>query len=145
MYHFETKLKSSDNTYKDIFLRHQNNPILSAKDWPYPVNTVFNPAVTNYQNKIMLLARAEDRRGFSHLAKAVSENGVVNWIIDTKATFEGDPENYPEEAWEVEDPRINTARGTGKMGGDLYGFFRIRTHGFACADKILRKNVTQTC
>ena len=106
MQHFKTRLKSYDNTYKDLFVRHQNNPILSAKDWPYPVNTVFNPAVTLYKNKVMLLARVEDRRGFSHFTKAVSENGIVNWMIDTQPTFESDPQNYPEEAWGVEDPRI---------------------------------------
>ena len=104
--HFETRLKNHDNTYKDLFIRHKNNPILSAKDWPYPVNTVFNPAVTLFQNKVLLFARVEDRRGFSHLTKAVSENGVVNWMIDTTPTFEADPQNYPEEAWGVEDPRI---------------------------------------
>jgi predicted GH43/DUF377 family glycosyl hydrolase len=106
MQYFETRLKNYDNTYKDLFVRHQNNPILSAKDWPYPVNTVFNPAVTFYNNKVMLLARVEDRRGFSHLTKAVSQNGVVNWMIDTQPTFAADPLNYPEEEWGVEDPRI---------------------------------------
>lgn len=106
MQQFETRLKGHDNTYLDLFVRHKNNPVLSAKDWPYPVNSVFNPGVTLFQNKVLLLARAEDRRGFSHLTKAVSENGIVNWMIDTKPTFEADPVNFPEEAWGVEDPRI---------------------------------------
>ena len=106
MQHFETRLKNYDNTYKDLFVRYPNNPILSAKDWPYPINTVFNPAVTFFQNKVLLLARVEDRRGFSHLTKAISEKGVVNWMIDKQPTFEADPENFPEEAWGVEDPRI---------------------------------------
>ena len=95
---FQSRLKSYDNTYKDLFVRHQNNPILTAEDWPYPVNTVFNPAATYFQNKVLLLTRAEDRRGFSHFTKAVSEKGVVNWMVDTQPTFESDPENYPEEA-----------------------------------------------
>ena len=106
MQYFETRLKSPDNTYLDLFTRHKNNPILSARDWPYPVNSVFNPGVTLYQNKVLLLARAEDRRGFSHLTKAVSDNGIVNWQVDTKPTFEAEPINYPEETWGVEDPRI---------------------------------------
>jgi len=72
---------------------------LAAEDWPYPVNTVFNPAATYFQKKALLPARAEDRRGFSHFTKAVSEKGVVNWMVDTNPTFESDPENYPEEAW----------------------------------------------
>jgi predicted GH43/DUF377 family glycosyl hydrolase len=106
MLQFESRLKSHDNTYKDLFIRHLHNPILSAKDWPYPVNTVFNPGVAIFENRVLLLARVEDRRGFSHFAKAVSENGVVNWMIDKQPTYETDPLNYPEEAWGVEDPRI---------------------------------------
>jgi len=104
--HFETRLLGEDNTYKDLFTRHSSNPLLSAKDWPYPVNTVFNPGVTLFEGKTLLLVRAEDRRGFSHLTKAVSAKGYVNWMIDTVPTFEADEENYPEEAWGVEDPRI---------------------------------------
>lgn len=114
MQQFETRLKSNDNTYKDLFVRHKSNPILSAKDWPYPVNTVFNPGVTLYQNKVLLMARAEDRRGFSHLTKAVSENGIVNWMIDTKPTFEANTDEFPEEAWGVEDPRITWVAELGK-------------------------------
>ena len=29
-----------------LFHRHPRNPILRPEDWPYPINTVFNPAVT---------------------------------------------------------------------------------------------------
>ena len=28
-----------------------------AKKWPYPANTVFNPGATNFQGKVLLLAR----------------------------------------------------------------------------------------
>ncbi|WP_094605900.1 Beta-1,4-mannooligosaccharide phosphorylase [Sporomusa silvacetica DSM 10669] len=103
---FETRLKGDHNTYKELFLRSRKNPILSAKDWPYPVNSVFNPAATMFQGKVLLLARVEDRRGFSHLTKAISNDGVSNWQIDKVPTLEPDPENYPEERWGIEDPRI---------------------------------------
>ncbi|MFT9057139.1 MAG: glycosidase [Ethanoligenens sp.] len=105
MNHFETKLKTEDNTFREIFTRYCYNPILTAKDWPYSVNTVFNPAATMFDSKVLLLARVEDRRGFSHLAKAISEDGISNWTIDKTPTLESDP-SYPEEAWGVEDPRI---------------------------------------
>jgi len=29
---------------RNLFRRFEGNPILEAKDWPYPVNSVFNPA-----------------------------------------------------------------------------------------------------
>lgn len=103
---FESRLKSSDNTYKELFNRYKNNPILTAKDWPYAANTVFNPAVTMFNGKVLLLARVEDRRGFSHLTKAISDDGISKWKIDTSPTLEADPKNYPEETWGIEDPRI---------------------------------------
>ena len=103
---FETRLKDDNNTYQDLFLRNPKNPILSAKCWPYPANTVFNPGATLFQGKVLLLARVEDRRGFSHLTKAVSDDGVSNWQIDGCPTMEADPANHPEEIWGIEDPRI---------------------------------------
>lgn len=102
---FETRLKAGDNTFKELFRRYPYNPILTAKDWPYPVNTVFNPAAVMFEGKYLLLARVEDRRGFSHLTRAISEDGISNWDIDRSPTFEADPD-YPEEAWGIEDPRI---------------------------------------
>ena len=30
------------NLYVELFNRHPKNPILTAQDWPYPANTVFN-------------------------------------------------------------------------------------------------------
>ena len=35
-----------NNMQSGLFLRHKLNPLLTAADWPYPVNTVFNPAAT---------------------------------------------------------------------------------------------------
>lgn len=105
MNHFETRLKSGDNTFKEIFHRYPYNPILMAKDWPYPVNVVLNPAATMFNGKVLLLARVEDRRGFSHLTKAISDDGISNWIIDKNPTLSPNPVN-PEEAWGIEDPRI---------------------------------------
>lgn len=103
MKRFETKLKGGGNTFKELFRRYPYNPILTAKDWPYPANVVLNPAATMFNGKVLLLARVEDRRGFSHLTKAVSDDGISNWVIDQTPTLE--PE-YPEEAWGIEDPRI---------------------------------------
>jgi len=77
------------------FSKIPGNPILSAKNWPYAANTVFNPAATMYNGKVLLLIRVEDRRGFSHLTKAISDDGISNWIIDDKPTLEAEPEKFP--------------------------------------------------
>ncbi|MCW5940836.1 MAG: hypothetical protein KIS66_01300 [Fimbriimonadaceae bacterium] len=87
--------------------RHPKNPILTAEDWPYPVHTVFNPGATLLEDgSTLLLCRAEDRRGISHLCAARSVNGIDGWVIDAEPTFVSDPLNCPEELWGIEDPRI---------------------------------------
>lgn len=93
--------------HPQLLIRHKGNPILTAADWPYPVNTVFNAGVTRLADgTTLLLCRVEDRRGHSHLTAARSLNGIDNWQIDPQPTFRADPENFPEEMWGIEDPRI---------------------------------------
>lgn len=88
-------------------MRHSDNPLLSAFDWPYFVNTVFNPgAVRLPSGETLLLCRVEDCSGRSHLGVARSADGVSNWKIDPKPTLLPDVENYPEERWGIEDPRV---------------------------------------
>ena len=95
------------NEHPQLFHRHKANPILSAADWPYPVNSVLNPGATLLKDgTTLLLCRVEDRRGHSHLCAARSSNGVDGWQIDSQPTLSPDPENFPEELWGIEDPRI---------------------------------------
>jgi predicted GH43/DUF377 family glycosyl hydrolase len=95
------------NQHVTLFQRHRGNPILTAADWPYPVNSVFNPAATVLEDgTTLLLCRVEDRRGHSHLCAARSANGVDGWRIDPQPTLYPDPERWPEELWGIEDPRI---------------------------------------
>ncbi len=48
----------------------------------------------------------EDRRGISHLCAARSVNGKDDWEIETSPTMVPNSENFPEEIWGIEDPRI---------------------------------------
>jgi predicted GH43/DUF377 family glycosyl hydrolase len=90
-----------------LFHRHASNPLLTAKDWPYSMNSVFNPGATLLPDgTTLLLCRVEDRRGLSHLCAARSANGVDGWQIDREPTLMPDPERFPEEVWGIEDPRI---------------------------------------
>jgi len=96
-----------NNRHPELFKRHEHHPILTAADWPYPANSVFNPGATLLPDgTTLLLCRVEDRRGLSHLCVARSANGVDGWDIDTQPTFMPDPEHFPEELWGIEDPRI---------------------------------------
>jgi hypothetical protein len=81
-----------------LFTRYAGNPILSRKDWPYPVNSVFNAAATKLADgDTLLLCRVEDQRGLSNLCAARSTNGIDGWRIDAHPTLVPDPKNYPEE------------------------------------------------
>jgi len=89
----------------ELFTRHHGNPILTAADWPYEVNTVFNAGVANVDDETLLLVRVEDRAGISHLAVATSADGVSGWEIDPKRALM--PELGSEaERFGIEDPRV---------------------------------------
>src|SRR6266849_6809004 len=71
------------------------------------MNSVFNAGATLLQDgSTLLLCRVEDRRGLSHLCAARSVNGVDGWQIDREPTLMPAPDQYPEELWGIEDPRI---------------------------------------
>ena len=82
---------------RQLFQRNENNPILSAKDWPYEVHTVFNPGVTRVGDDVVLLARCENHVGVSHLCVARSKNGVDGWKIDKSPTLVPEPDEFQEE------------------------------------------------
>lgn len=99
-------MQSQDPRHR-LLQRHADNPILSARDWPYFVNTVFNCGATKLRSgETLLLCRVEDCSGSSHLCAARSKDGVTDWRIDPQPTLLPDPENHPEELWGIEDPRI---------------------------------------
>jgi len=101
--------------YETLFHRHSGNPILTSEHWPYPIHTVFNAGATRLPDgTTLLLCRAEDRRGHSHLCAARSANGVDGWVIDREPTMISDPHGHPEELWGIEDPRITFVDELGK-------------------------------
>jgi predicted GH43/DUF377 family glycosyl hydrolase len=89
---------------RELFERHPGNPILTAADWPYPVNAVFNPAAAAVNGETVLLARVEDRRGISHLTVARSANGFDGWAIEREPLLS--PDDETSEQWGFEDPRL---------------------------------------
>ena len=95
------------NLYENLFRRHPANPVLTAAQWPYPVNSVFNAGATRLADgHTLLLCRVEERNGLSHLCAARSRNGVDGWEIDAKPTMMPDTDHFPEDIWGIEDPRI---------------------------------------
>jgi len=100
-------MSSSPNQHETLFHRHLGNPILTAEDWPYPINSVFNAGATLLPDgATLLLCRVEDRSGHSHLCAARSADGIGGWVIDSQPTLRPDPEHFPEELWGIEDARV---------------------------------------
>jgi predicted GH43/DUF377 family glycosyl hydrolase len=92
-------------TSESLFTRYPGNPLLSPERWPYAINAVMNAGATRVGDQTVLVCRAEDRRGFSHLACAWSRDGASNWVVDEQPALVYDGE-YPEEEWGLEDPRV---------------------------------------
>jgi len=93
-------------SFHELFLRHPHNPLLTVNDWPYPCNSVFNPAAAKVNDEYLLMVRVEDQRGMSHLTVARSADGISDWHIDPAPTMMPSPSTHPEEIWGIEDPRI---------------------------------------
>jgi predicted GH43/DUF377 family glycosyl hydrolase len=74
----------------ELFARCPANPLLTAADWPYPVTAVCNPAAAIVDGETLLLCRAEDRYGTSHLTVARSRDGVGGWRVDETPLICGD-------------------------------------------------------
>ena len=87
------------------FRRRGEAPILTARDFPWPVNAVFNAAAALVGGETWLLLRIEDRCGRSHLVRARSRDGERDWRLDAAPLFSPHP-SRPEEAWGIEDPRL---------------------------------------
>ena len=89
----------------ELFERYAGNPVLTAADWPYTVNAVFNAGVTRFAGETLLLVRVEDRTGLSHLCVARSADGLTNWVVDPDRRLLPEVESHAEE-FGIEDPRI---------------------------------------
>ena len=99
---------------KELFHRHPANPVLTAKDIPYPAAAVFNAGAAIVDGETLLLVRVEDQRGISHLTVARSKDGLTGWRLDPEPSLVPEPERYPEEKWGIEDPRISPLGETGR-------------------------------
>ncbi len=87
--------------------RSPEQPILSPrldKEFWWESNGVFNPGVTEYKGKIVLLYRAYDAFRISRLGLAMSEDGV-HFEQHPIPAIDTDPDD-PDERLGIEDPRI---------------------------------------
>jgi predicted GH43/DUF377 family glycosyl hydrolase len=106
--------------------------VLTAADWPYTVNAVFNPGVTQIDGQTLLLARVEDRSGISHLCVARSADGLKDWTVEPARQLRPDVASEAER-YGIEDPRITPV-------GDEY---LIAYTGFSTGGPLVRLAATR--
>lgn len=116
---------------RELFKRFDDNPILTAADWPDMVNAVFNPAAVMFGGETLLLVRVEDRSGLSRLTVARSENGYTGWTVDAHRTMAPNLSTWAEH-WGIEDPRIT----------EIDGRFYIAYTGYSMAGPLVCLAVT---
>ncbi|MCH7500135.1 MAG: glycoside hydrolase family 130 protein [Nitrospinae bacterium] len=112
---------------KGLVKRYENNPILTKKDVPYPVETVHNAGVTRYQNRYIMIFRSHLRNGRSIIGIAESEDGLdfkvhpEPFLVPAK---EGTFTEYEE--FGVEDARISLIDGEYLITYSAYSRYGVR-------------------
>ncbi len=103
---------------KEIIKRHPLNPVLSAKNIPYPASLVFNAGVCKYQGKYLMIFRNDyghDKASFqnlkikpgdkcpfeTNLGLAISNDGI-NWEVHDSPFWKWETK----EIHRVYDPRL---------------------------------------
>jgi predicted GH43/DUF377 family glycosyl hydrolase len=90
-----------------LLRRHPENPILTAADFPRPVNSVFNAGAVKFNGQYLLLNRVEDLTGSSCLWLARSDDGVHFRPDPAPALLPATEEPFRAvENFSLEDPRI---------------------------------------
>ena len=87
------------------FIRHQRNPLVTARDVPYQANAVFNAGVADLGKEVVMLVRVESSSGRSHLIVARSKDGIGNWRFEDEALLHP-AQGVPYESQGVEDCRL---------------------------------------
>lgn len=87
--------------------RYNSNPILTKKDVPFKVNSIFNPGAAKIKDKYVLVCRTEMPNGRSSFTLAWSDDGI-NFKVDSKPclnSFDHKDFNIYTE-WGIEDTRV---------------------------------------
>jgi predicted GH43/DUF377 family glycosyl hydrolase len=66
---------------REIFERCPDNPLITADDLSFSASSVYNPGAVDKDGDVVLLARVEDRTGFSSIHVARSSDGIGGWEV----------------------------------------------------------------
>ncbi len=95
--------------------RHNDNPILTAEDVPFKVNSIFNPGAVKHGDNYILVSRVEMPNGRSSFVIAESIDGINFKVQDKLALTPNDQGEFNRYAeWGIEDTRVT------KIGDKYY-------------------------
>ena len=95
-----------------VIQRYSGNPILTRDDVPYPVETVHNAGVTQYDGRTVMLFRSHLRNGRSIIGIAESDDGLKFSVRPEPFIIPSNDGVFAEyEAFGVEDARITCIDG----------------------------------
>lgn len=129
-------------TSSSVIKRHPGNPVLSAKDMPYPASLIFNAGITKYQGRYVMVFRndvfeGQDPSRFieTNLGLATSRDGI-NWEVAPTPCWAW----KDDEVKRVYDPRLTV------IDGRCYLCFAVDTHhgvrgGIAVTDDFTKFDV----
>jgi beta-1,4-mannooligosaccharide/beta-1,4-mannosyl-N-acetylglucosamine phosphorylase len=116
---WQPELKSSP-----VVKRYADNPILTARDVPYPASLVFNAGVTKFQGRYVMVFRndvaavdGEPRFMETNLGLATSPDGL-HWVVEPEPCFRLQGEDIVR----AYDPRLTV------LDGRCYLCFAVDTH-----------------
>jgi len=92
---------------RGLFKRSDKNPIITARDLPFPAAAVLNPGAAEHDGDVVLLLRVEDTAGYSDIYVARSRNGVTDWRIEAKPLLRHGEAQWRYEEWGCEDARAS--------------------------------------
>ena len=106
-----------------VITRHPENPILTAREVPYPAALVFNPGVTKVQGKYVMVFRndygsvADQRLDGTNLGLAFGDDGI-HWEVTPEPCFA----LQDDEIRRAYDPRLIV------IDDQVYMCFAVDTH-----------------
>jgi predicted GH43/DUF377 family glycosyl hydrolase len=115
-----------------VLRRHPANPILTATQFPRPVNSVFNAGAARFESQYLLLNRIEDLTGSSCLWLARSDDGVHFAPDPEPALVPTTEEPFGTvEHFSLEDPRITQI-------DDAFYITYVCYSGYGCVTALAR-------
>lgn len=88
-------------------VRYSGNPVLTAREVPFRVNSIFNAGATKFNDQYVLLCRVEMPNGLSSLIVARSDDGFRFTVEEAPVLTPQQHESFYEYVcWGVEDARI---------------------------------------